>query len=122
MTRLVIVNRFFPPDSAITGHAAHELAMALRKRLPQLEIDILACAARYRGGVTAQAREEEFSVRRVSSLSLLDSNAARFVASLADGYRLARAAAASADIVISMSDPPCSDIGWARRWHGHVAR
>src|SRR5207247_1702563 len=42
VTRIAIVNRFFPPDPAITGQSARELADFLRSRLPEARVRVYA--------------------------------------------------------------------------------
>lgn len=101
---IAVVNRFYPPDPAITGVSAQELVEFLRRRLPQAEIRVHATRARYAGG---QARvADQAGVSRVRSWYDGQRKLPRLLASLVDGLRLALAATRGSDVVISLTDPP----------------
>lgn len=106
-TRLIsisVVNRFYPPDQAVTGVSAQEMVEYLRQQIPGSCVRVHATRARYPGG---QARApNEAGVHRVSSLYDGKRKLLRLLASLAEGFRLAEAATRNADIVISLTDPP----------------
>lgn len=108
--RIAVVNRFAPPDAAVTGRAALGLAQALRAALPRAVVRLYATTATYDApaapapGTTALASGVE--IHRVAGREGDGRGLARLVAGLRDGQRLARVAAAWADVVISLTDPP----------------
>jgi hypothetical protein len=110
--RIALINRFFPPDPAVTGWSARELAQYLGRQVPHAEIRVFASAARYRGGV--RQVDMGVPVRRIPSLNPPAMGPLRLTASLWDGYRLAKRAAGWADVVISLTDPPLLGlwVGW----------
>ena len=103
MLRVALINRFFPPDPAVTGWSAQELVRYLGRHVPDLEVRVLAGSGRYRGGLR---QVDSAHVRRISSLPLGGHGPLRLMASLWDGYRLAKRAVLWADVVISLTDPP----------------
>jgi hypothetical protein len=103
--RIAVVNRFAPPDAAITGRAAQELAQALQAALPAAEVRLYATTATYDGSETAPAPESTVPIHRVPG-SEGRAGLARLKASLQDGRRLAGAATRWANVVISLTDPP----------------
>lgn len=105
MKTLAVVNRFYPPDPAITGNAAHELAAALRKRLPDVRVRAYCTAAPYEGGDVREGVEGADVVRLPARISR-SNRVARLLLSLLDGWRLARRASRDADAIISLTDPP----------------
>ncbi len=100
---LAVVNRFYPPDPAITGNAAHELTAALRERLPDVRVKAYCTAAPYEGGEVRDVAGGDL-VRLTSRLGC-GNRVARLLFSLLDGWRLARRASRDADAVISLTDP-----------------
>ena len=103
--RVAVVNRFYPPDAAITGVSAAELVAALVERLPHAEFRVFASAARYAGGIQ-RGDIGPVTVDRISSARLPGGKLGRLANSLAEGRALARRAVAWADVVISLTDPP----------------
>ncbi len=124
--RIAILNRFAPPDGAPTATAAAELARDLAAALPRAEITLYASSANYRPGTAPQAgpaAEPDWPTRRVASLYAGRWPPARLIASLLEGWALARRAAREADVVISLTDPPLLSLWvgpacrrWNRRW------
>ena len=113
MLRIAIVNRFYPPDPAMTGVAARELADELAAALPGVDVQIVATSARYAGG-RPPAETTGRRVHRIRSFYAGRHALLRLLSSLADGYRLADWAARHADIVISLTDPPLLSLFIAR--------
>lgn len=105
MKTLAVVNRFYPPDPAITGNAAHELAAALGQRLPDVRVRAYCTATPYEGGDVRVVAGGAHVVRLFSRAGR-GSRVARLFLSLLDGWRLARRASGDADAVISLTDPP----------------
>jgi len=103
--RIAIVNRFFPPDPAITGQSARELGDFLRRRIPDAAIRVYATEAEYGGG-RVSSEQPQHDVRRLRSWYSGKQKLLRLAASLHDGFRLAWMASRDADIVISLTDPP----------------
>lgn len=104
MITISIVNRFYPPDAAVTGVAAAELAEFLRRQLPQAQVRIFATRARYAGGQATQAGSVD--VERIRSWYDGTRKLPRLLASLLEGLQLALRATRGADVVISLTDPP----------------
>jgi hypothetical protein len=116
MTCIAIVNRFFPPDTAITGQLACELADFLCKRMPDAKICIVSTGAKYGGG-QKKSEEVPHEVRRLRSWYDGKRKLLRLASSLYDGLRLAWIATRNADTVISLTDPPLLGL-----WVGLLAR
>lgn len=102
--RIAVVNRFAPPDEAITGKAALALARSLQAALPAAEVRLYATTAAY-GAAAPGSAGADIPIHRVPG-SEGTGGLARLKASLLDGRRLARAAGGWADIVVSLTDPP----------------
>src|SRR5262245_52809461 len=103
--RVAVVNRFCPPDPAITGQSAYELAEHIAATIPNAEVSVYATEAQYAGG-RVETRGHCIQVHRIRSLYYGSRKMLRLVSSLFDGIRLARDATRHADIVISLTDPP----------------
>ena len=99
MIRVVIVNRFYPPDPAITGVSAQELAAFLTQSVPEASVRIVASIAKYAGGRASDSRTQE--VQRVRSWYHGKRKIPRLFASLVEGAELASRATRDADVVIS---------------------
>ena len=116
--RIAILNRFAPPDGAPTAAAAAELARDLAAALPRAEITLYASSASY--GPAPAAGPNDLPTRRIASFYAGRWPPARLIASLFEGWALARRAAREADLVISLTDPPLLSL-WAgpacRRWN-----
>ncbi len=116
MISVSIVNRFYPPDPAITGVSAQELAEFLAAEIPEARVHAFASRARYSGGRVADHGGIE--VTRIRSFYDGSHKLLRLAASLFEGFRLALAATRHADVVISLTDPPLLGlwIGLMRRF------
>lgn len=104
-TRIAVINRFAPPDRAVTGLAALELAELLQDALPGAQVRLFATTAVY-GGKPGSFDKLAVGIERLPAASIGSGNAARLAESLVDGFRLARSATRWADLVISLTDPP----------------
>jgi len=119
MKRVAIVNRFFPPDPAVTGESARELADFLKTRFPGIDVRILATKAKYAGGREVAACSHHH-VDRLGTYYSGTNKAFRLASSIYDGIRLAWTATREADLVISLTDPPllglwlCLLVQWRR--------
>jgi hypothetical protein len=103
--RVAVVNRFYPPDNAITGVSAAELVAILAERLPQAEFRVFASAARY-AGVVDSRNTGPARVERIATNGSHGGPLRRLGTSLVEGRALARRALSWADTVISLTDPP----------------
>ena len=112
--RIAILNRFAPPDGAPTAIAAAELARDLAAALPGAEITLYASRA---SSGAASVCEPAPPVRRVPSFYAGKWPPARLLASLFEGWALARRAAGEAELVISLTDPPLLSL-----WVGPACR
>jgi len=105
--RLGLVNRFYPPDPAPTGIEAQILAGHLVQALPDASVTVFTTTARYRRNRSREAPiTPGIRVVRLASSDLGRAPLPRLLGSLIDGYRLARQASRSCDLVISLTDPP----------------
>jgi hypothetical protein len=114
--KIAIINRFAPPDPAITGASALELAEVLQEALPQAVVRLFATTSNYGSGVARSTSPgTRVDIHRLKG-ARGKQGIARLYASLLDGWRLANAATRWADIVISLTDPPllASWLGGAR--------
>jgi len=110
---IAVVNRFAPPDGAPTAAAAAALAEALAAALPSSRVTLFASRAAYRPG----ERDTTLPVARIPSLYGGKWPPGRLATSLLEGRWLARRAAAAADVVISLTDPPLLSL-----WTGPACR
>lgn len=117
LTSISIINRFYPPDPAITGLSAQELALVISREYPQARLTVYATGARYTGGREV-GDSSSSSVKRVRSWYSGTQKVLRLAASLLEGIRLAVVATRDVDVVISLTDPPLVGlwIGLMRRW------
>lgn len=120
MISISVVNRFYPPDKAVTGVSAQELVEFLRRQIPGARVRVHATRARYAGGQQRAANED--GIHRLSSWYDGKRKVLRLLASLVEGFRLARAATRNTDVVISLTDPPLLGlwIGLMRRFRRFV--
>ena len=97
-----IVNRNYPPDPGVTGHAAAELASFLTAH--GIGVTAVSVAGRYAGGVTGGDGGSD--VARVRVPAIYDGKRAlpRLAASLIEGRSLSRGLRDG--VVIGMTDPP----------------
>ena len=103
--KIAVVNKYFPPDLAITGTSAYEFVSFLKARLPDAECRVFATSGKYRGGLAATATDNA-NVDRLPTVPLPPGRLWRFWLSLWEGMQLASRAVRWADVVVSMTDPP----------------
>jgi hypothetical protein len=109
---IAVVNRFAPPDAAVTGRAAMELAQALQAALPQAAVRLYATTATYNEAAPpAPPVGPAVPIHRVPAApGGAGRGTARLQAALGDGWRLAQAVTDWADVVISLTNPPLLNI------------
>ncbi len=117
MRTVAVVNQYYPPDKASTGWLAKELVDRLRVEMPGWRVVVIATDATYRGGVAGSETEMDHDIIRLPSGNQLDRKLERLIGSLNEGRRMADAATAEADIVISMTNPPLVNY-----WMGRYAK
>jgi hypothetical protein len=117
MKTIAVVNQYYPPDKASTGWIAKELVDELRDRLPDWKIIIIATDATYKGGIQVEDEILDQNVIRIKSYTRFDNKLYRLIGSLYEGRQLAKKATATADIVISMTNPPLVNY-----WMGRYAK
>lgn len=111
--RLTLLNRFLPPAPGVTGRLLYRLAQALSDRLPGLECQAVGTDLAY--GNHPAAEVPAMSAQRFPSWQGYG-RIWRLPATLHDGWRMARyAAAVGDDVVLSCTDPPM--LGW---WLSHT--
>ena len=99
-----IVNRYYPPNPAVTGEDASKMAMHLLDRLADVTVTIDYIDTPYLGGGS--------HVKPIGNLAALRpvyrgrNKILRFLGNFVEGYRLIKNALATADIIISLTDPP----------------
>jgi len=110
--RITIVNRYYPPDTAPTGVAAAALAARLATALPRAHVRVVTTTGRYPGATThaptAGTSEVTGRVRvdRVPWGGRGESRLGHLIAALGQALALAIRSCRSADVVITLTDPP----------------
>jgi hypothetical protein len=107
----VILNRNYPPDPGVTGHAAAELARFMTES--GIRVTAASVAGRYAGGVSGG--DGGADVERIRVPAIYDGKRAlpRLIASLIEGRALARLIRSG--VVIGMTDPPLLNWWVSRR-------
>lgn len=104
--RVVALNRYLPPRPGVTGALLRRLLAGLKARLPDIEVHAVGTDMAY-GAPDDEEPDLPADVTRLTSLQGSLGRVARPLATLHDGWRMAREAAASgAQVVISLTDPP----------------
>lgn len=108
--RVVALNRYLPPRPGVTGALLWRLLAGLKRRWPDIELNAIGTDLAY-GTPEEAVPELPVKVTRIPSLQGRWGSVARPLATLHDGWRMARAAAVSdaasgAEVVISLTDPP----------------
>jgi len=99
-----IVNRYYPPNPAVTGEEASKMAAYLLNCLAEVAVSIDYIDAPYLGGGS--------HMKPAGNLSALQpiykgrNKLLRFLGNFLEGRRLIKTALAKADIIISLTDPP----------------
>lgn len=97
-----IVNRHYPPDPGVTGHAAAELARFLSAE--GIGVTVASVAGRYAGGVAGGDGGVDVAQVRVPAIYDGKRSLPRLAASLIEGRSLCRGLRDG--VVIGMTDPP----------------
>jgi hypothetical protein len=107
----IILNRNYPPDPGVTGHAAAELARFLAAS--DIRVTAASVAGRYAGGVVGG--DGGADVERIRVRSIYDGKCTlpRLIGSLIEGRALA--GLIRSGVVIGMTDPPLLNWWIARR-------
>ncbi|MBF0450029.1 MAG: hypothetical protein HQK75_04955 [Candidatus Magnetomorum sp.] len=104
MKKIVIINRYYPPDPAISGHSACEMAQELSYREKNLNLMIRYIQAPYAGGRSSKAPVGYLG--GMSSIYNGKNKILRFIGNFIEGYRLVRQSLPYADAIITLTDPP----------------
>ncbi len=122
--RVLLLNQFYPPDPAPTGHYLHDLGKALSERGHQVRV---ICSRRsYNGAATYPARENRDGVE-ITRLAATGFGRRGFAGKLADYatfygslWAALMSAKGKADLVISLTTPPYIGLlgKWAAQRHG----
>jgi hypothetical protein len=113
MYNISIINRYYPPNPAVTGEDACKMAWHLINNIPDVNVTVSYIDASYQGGGS--------KIKPVANLSCINSfyrgknKIARFIGNFFEGYRLVKDALKKADIIISLTDPPLMNY-WAGRF------
>jgi len=104
MRRIVIVNRYYPPNPAISGQSACEMVKELSYRMPKTKLLIRYVDAPYAGGQSNQIPVG--TLGPMSSIYNGKNKILRFIGNFIEGYRLIHKSLPFADAIISLTDPP----------------
>jgi len=110
MKQIVIINRYYPPNPAISGHSACEMVREIATRKKRFKMLVRYIHAPYAGGqanqVPAGIQGEMLSIYNGKNKIL------RFIGNFIEGYRLVRLSLPYADAIITLTDPPMLNF-WA---------
>jgi hypothetical protein len=110
MKNIVIINRYYPPNPAISGHSACEMVWEISKRKKQLKMLARFIHAPYAGGHLSQTPAGILG--GLTSVYNGKNKILRFVGNFIEGYRLVRLSLPYADAIITLTDPPMLNF-WA---------
>jgi len=110
MKQIVIINRYYPPSPAISGHSASEMVREISSRKEKFRMFVRYIHAPYAGG---RVSEESAGIPGgINSIYNGKNKVLRFVGNFIEGYRLVRLALPYADAIITLTDPPMLNF-WA---------
>ncbi|ETR66861.1 MAG: group 1 glycosyl transferase, partial [Candidatus Magnetoglobus multicellularis str. Araruama] len=112
MKQIIIINRYYPPNPAISGHSACEMVKALSHRNKDLRFLVRYIHAPYAGGLSSQISAGILG--GMTSIYNGKNKILRFLGNFVEGYRLVRLSLPYADAIISLTDPPMLNY-WAGR-------
>jgi len=104
MRNIFVLNRYYPPNPAVTGESASNLVDHLVKELPDARITVIHVEAPYSGG--GEGKQPDVTLKSIKSFYHGKNKLLRFLANAIEGRRLLGIALEHADLVISLTDPP----------------
>jgi hypothetical protein len=110
MKKIVIINRYYPPNPAISGHSACEMVQEISNRKKNLKMLVRYIHAPYAGG-RANQKPAGFP-GGMTSIYNGKNKILRFIGNFIEGYRLIRLALPYADAILTLTDPPLLNF-WA---------
>jgi len=110
MKHIIVINRYYPPNPAISGHSACELVREISNRKKHLKLFVRYIHAPYAGGCASQL-PAGIPVG-ISSIYNGKNKILRFIGNFVEGYRLIRLSLPYADAIITLTDPPMLNF-WA---------
>ena len=110
MKQIIIINRYYPPNPAISGNSACEMVQELSKRNNCLKLMIRYIHAPYAGG--RSSIESPGVLGGMSSIYNGKNKIFRFIGNFIEGYRLVRMSLPYADAIFTLTDPPLLNF-WA---------
>lgn len=99
-----IVNRYYPPNPAVTGEDASKMAAYLLDRLAHVSVTVDYIDTPYLGGGSHMTPAGNLSA--LPPVYQGRNKLLRFLGNFLEGQRLMKSALANADIIISLTDPP----------------
>lgn len=110
--KVSILNRYFPPNSSVTGNSAFELHQWLGKN-SELDVYSVSISANYKGAKSESSNLEGNYF--IPAYYQGNNKALRFFFNLVEGYKLVKKALLiESDVVITLTDPPLLNF-WASR-------
>jgi len=110
MKKIVIINRYYPPNPAISGNSACEMVREIAHRKKHFKMMVRHIHAPYAGGYISHAPAG--ITGGMSSIYNGKNKILRFVGNFIEGYRLVRLSLPYADAIITLTDPPMLNF-WA---------
>lgn len=104
MYNIHIINRYYPPNPAVTGEDACKMAAYLMNNLPDITVSVYYINTPYFGGGSRLK-----PVGRLVGLSPVyrgRNKPLRLLGNFVEGFKLIRNALKKADVIISLTDPP----------------
>lgn len=110
--KVVLINRYYPPNKSVTGASAFELAQFLKGK-EKLEVSTVSIQAKYKGN---KAKKEGLeNAHYLQAIYQGQNKILRFIFNFLEGYQLVKKAISlKADVIITLTDPPLLNY-WAAR-------